>query len=237
MSERLPINLIQLTPVRFELQWPPLISEEVLHAKLQVKAYLEKTYGDIISELRVGFATLSVNLHDGVVITNWQELLEELNSLQVEATALPKRTWTIPVCYGGKFGKDLQSMSRLINMDEDSLIQLHQSGEYLLHFYGFLPGFMYLGGLPSQLHCARKSVPDREIPAGTVAIGGQQTGIYPIASPGGWHAIGRSPLAFADFQQKRPQVGDRIRFSAIDAISYESISEAVQKGIYQWPHD
>jgi KipI family sensor histidine kinase inhibitor len=239
MPEKLPINLIQISPSRFELQWPPLIDESVLNAKLQVKAYLENSYGDIISELRVAYASISVDLHPGVVITDWGELLEELNALHINESVIQKHTWTIPVCYGGTYGKDLAEMARQVQLEETQLIQLHQSGDYLLHFYGFLPGFMYLGGLAKELHFPRKAVPDKVIPAGTVAIGGQQTGIYPITSPGGWHAIGRSPLVFTDFStiSNRPQIGDRIRFSSIDSSAFEAISAAIKNGSYHWHHD
>jgi KipI family sensor histidine kinase inhibitor len=236
MSEKLSIKLVQISPSRFELQWPQIIHESVLIAKLQVKAYLEKNYGDIISELRVAYAAISVDLLQGVVITDWRELLEELNSIDIQTQTISRSTWTIPVCYGGV---DLKPLALHVGLEEKEVVQLHHSGDYLLHFYGFLPGFMYLGGLPQQLHCPRKSIPDKAIPAGTVAIGGQQTGIYPIASPGGWHAIGKSPLVFLDLGQisKRPQIGDRIRFRPIDRYEFEAISEAVKTGDYQWQHD
>jgi len=101
---------------------------------------------------------------------------------------------------------------------------LHSEPLYRIHFFGFLPEFMYLSGLPALLHIPGKHVPDRIVPAGSVAIRGNQTGIYPMESPSGWHLIGRSPLTFFNPQEDYPvvaEVRDRIKFSTISLQEYE----------------
>ena len=120
------------------------------------------------------------------------------------------------------------------------MIHIHHSKPYTLHFYGFLPGFMYLGGLDERLFSPRKEKPERLIPAGTVAIGGQQTGIYPSDSPGGWHAIGKSPISLFDIRHDPPfpaDIGDKIRFLPINKEEFYQIQKKVLGGQYTLKHD
>lgn len=137
------------------------------------------------------------------------------------------RTREIPVCYGSERGPDLEAVASLHGITEAELIRLHSSAEYLVYFLGFVPGFAYLGGLPAELETPRLATPRRKVPAGSVAIGGNQTGIYPIATPGGWRLIGQTPI-----QLFRPEaeeksllaVGDRVVFVPVDHKKFEELS-------------
>lgn len=124
----------------------------------------------------------------------------------------------IPVCYGGEFGPDLAEVCALRGITPEQAIELHSSATYLVYFLGFVPGFAYLGGLPDELATPRMAAPRRRVPAGSVGIAGNQTGVYPFATPGGWRLIGRTPLAM--FQADRGElsllsIGDRVRFVPI----------------------
>ncbi|RDK01746.1 5-oxoprolinase subunit PxpB [Paraburkholderia lacunae] len=129
---------------------------------------------------------------------------------------VPGREVEIPVQYGGEFGPDLQVVANHTGLTVREVVQRHAGGEYVVFFLGFQPGFAYMGGLAQALHTPRRSSPRLEVPAGSVGIGGAQTGIYPATSPGGWQLIGRTELPLFDPARRPPtllQPGDRVRFT------------------------
>lgn len=135
------------------------------------------------------------------------------------------RVVTIPVCYGGEFGPDLDFVARHAGLSPEEVIRRHTAPRYRIYMLGFLPGFPYLGGLDPALFTPRLDNPRTAIPAGSVGIGGQQTGIYPVASPGGWQLIGRTPLRLFDPDQPpRYAAGDRIRFTAITPEQFAELA-------------
>ncbi len=122
----------------------------------------------------------------------------------------------IPVQYGGADGPDLDDVARFCGLSTDEVIARHTSAEYVVFFLGFQPGFAYLGGLDRTLHTPRRAEPRIAVPVGSVAIGGEQTGIYPSVSPGGWQLIGRTSVALFDPSRAEPSLlapGDRVRFT------------------------
>ena len=130
----------------------------------------------------------------------------------------------IPVCYDPEFGFDLDEVARRAGLDSKEVVDLHSGAEYRVHCLGFTGGFTFLGGLPKKIATPRRDVPRKEIPAGSVAIGGKQTGIYPIKSPGGWNVIGRTPLKLFDPQNDPPtllRAGDSVRFRSITREEFE----------------
>lgn len=133
----------------------------------------------------------------------------------------------IPVCYGGKMGPDIYNVSRHAGLSVQEVIKLHTEPVYRIYMLGFLPGFPYLGGLDERLYTPRLDAPRTSIPAGSVGIGGEQTGIYPIASPGGWQLIGRTPLRLynPDNNGQLPYAaGDRIQFHSITEFEFQEIA-------------
>jgi KipI family sensor histidine kinase inhibitor len=131
----------------------------------------------------------------------------------------------IPVCYGGAFGVDLDEAATALALDPATLIALHAGADYRVAMLGFAPGFPYLLGLPAELALPRRAQPRLRVPAGSVAIGGAQTGIYPGELPGGWRLIGRTPLRLFDAGAAEPCLlapGDRVRFQPIDADRFEA---------------
>jgi inhibitor of KinA len=134
-------------------------------------------------------------------------------------------TVTIPVCYGGEYGPELVLVAQGGKMSERAAITLHTRPKYIVGAVGFTPGFSYLAGLPQKLHTPRKTVPRTKVPAGSVGIGGAQTGIYPQASPGGWSLIGRTPLDLFNAKKSYPallRMGDQVKFKAITAEAFAS---------------
>ena len=127
----------------------------------------------------------------------------------------PPRTVEIPVWYGGENGPDLNDVAALHGISPERVIELHSGADYIVYFLGFVPGFAYLGGLPSELATPRLAEPRRRVPTGSVAIGGDQTGVYPFETPGGWRLIGKTPLTIFNSEQSemnRLRIGDLVRF-------------------------
>lgn len=144
--------------------------------------------------------------------------------------------WKIPVCYDPIFGLDLDAISQSKQLDKQRIIALHSEVIYTIHFIGFLPGFLYLGGLDQSLHIPRKHTPPLKIPKGSVGIGGKQTGIYPNESPGGWYIIGNSPINFFDAEKSIPcfaKAGDKIKFFPISLEEHLHIKISVEAGVYK----
>ncbi len=151
-----------------------------------------------------------------------------------EETTERKRVREIPCCYGGAYGEDLAGMARLTGLSEQEIVDIHAGTAYRVYMLGFLPGFVYLGGMDERIAAPRLETPRVSIPAGSVGIGGSQTGVYPMASPGGWRLIGRTPVAFYDPNREKPilcEAGDYIRFVPVSAAEYEKIEK---DGGAQW---
>lgn len=145
--------------------------------------------------------------------------VEEIQANRIEGSLVE-----IPVCYETEFALDLEHVARHTGVHWKEVVDLHCAAEYRVHCVGFTPGFPFLGGLSRKIATPRRDVPRKEIPAGSVAIGGMQTGIYPIKSPGGWNVIGRTPRQLFDSQKDPPallRAGDRVRFRSITREEFE----------------
>jgi inhibitor of KinA len=141
----------------------------------------------------------------------------------------PPRHLEIPVCYGGDLGPDLAEVSKLHGITEKRAIELHSSQEYLVYFLGFVPGFAYLGNLPDALVTPRLPTPRPKVPAGSVAIAANHTGVYPFTTPGGWRLLGRTPLRMFRSDQKTLSflsIGDRVRFTPISRGRFAELENA-----------
>ena len=157
-----------------------------------------------------------------------QIILETLEARLGDIKIPPPRTVEIPVCYGGEFGPDIDTVADTNQLTVSDVIKLHCEPEYLIYMVGFTPGFPFLGGLSEKLHTPRLETPRTLVPEGSVGIANNQTGIYPIASPGGWQLIGRTPLKLFAPERDNPflyQAGDRIKFKPISAEAYARRAE------------
>jgi KipI family sensor histidine kinase inhibitor len=168
-----------------------------------------------VREVVPGMNNLSVELDP--TAPDPDALLSELEAAWNASSEIlpPSREIEIQVRYGGEEGCDLEEVARHTGFSAEEVVRLHSSAEYTVYFLGFLPGFAYLGGLDARLETPRRKVPRTAVPAGSVGIGGDQTGIYPLLSPGGWQLIGRTSAPLFDPAATpsallRP--GDRVRF-------------------------
>ena len=181
------------------------------------------------------------NLHPAYcsVLVNFDALKLQHDALEkilkqylsrLESIALPApRQVQIPVCYGGEHGPDLSEVSALHKITPQQVIELHSSATYVVYFLGFVPGFAYLGELPEALVTPRLDTPRRKVPPGSVGIAGNQTGVYPFATPGGWRLLGRTPVSI--FQPDRKElsllsIGDHVRFTPISWEKFVALERA-----------
>ena len=217
------------------LEWPELISQEIQSEVRQYVNLVEDMFYRDIIETVMTYQSLAVYLRDDVDVN---EFIDKL-----QATDLPENTQdragkviVVPVCYSRNLAEDLEHISFHTGLTEDQVIEAHSEVTYEVAFTGFLPGFAYLNGLPRALYVPRLKTPRRKVPKGSVAIGGQQTGIYPMESPGGWNIIGRCPLELFDINKAQPcllKTGDRIRFQEISESVFNEIADLSAQGLYQ----
>jgi inhibitor of KinA len=133
------------------------------------------------------------------------------------------RVVEIPVCYGGDFGPDLEEVARKTRLSADEVVKRHGAAEFLVYVIGFAPGFPYMGGLPKELALPRRETPRTKVPPGSVGIVNDQTCIYPLATPGGWNLIGRTPVKLFRPGEEPPtllRAGDRVKFKAVSAEEF-----------------
>jgi inhibitor of KinA len=153
--------------------------------------------------------------------------LNELCEAEGDLLAGEMRQHLIPVCYAPEYGSDLQEVSEFTRLSIEEIVQLHTSLTFKVYMIGFVPGFAYMGILPPELEMPRRKSPRLEVPAGSVAIAGRQTGIYPAVIPGGWHIIGRTPWRLFDKNAQpcsRLSAGDLVQFEAITTEAFEQLS-------------
>lgn len=162
--------------------------------------------------------------------------LKELAASIDTAALPPSEVLEIPVLYGGEMGPDLAHVAENAGIGEEEVVKRHSAPEYLIYMLGFTPGFTYLGGLDPSIETPRLKTPRVSIPAGSVGIAGKQTGIYPIASPGGWQLIGRTPVRMYDPLRETPilpRAGQYIHFFPITEEEYRKIEAEIEAGTYR----
>lgn len=171
--------------------------------------------------------------------TSFADIKKEIVSLEnIENSAgsEKKKILKIPCCYGARFGCDLAYMENHTGLDREEIIKIHSASDYKIYMMGFLPGFVYLGGLDKRLEMPRLKTPRIKIQAGAVGIGGNQTGVYPLTSPGGWRLMGATPVDFYDPKREKPVLcaaGEYIRFVPITIGEYYDIRHMAVKGNYE----
>lgn len=172
-------------------------------------------------------------------ILSYQKLkayIEQCTSAETATEAHKKKVYVIPVCYEECFSPDMGNVCAHTGLTREEIIKRHSGQEYLIYMLGFLPGFAYLGGLDPQLETPRLSSPRTKIEAGSVGIGGNQTGIYPLDSPGGWQLIGKTPIKPYDVKREKSilyEAGSYIRFVPITEEEYWKIKEEYEAGKYK----
>ncbi|MGY5850571.1 5-oxoprolinase subunit PxpB [Salegentibacter sp. F14] len=219
------------------VQFEPEIDENLLEKLLFYKNKLEELYDEVKVEVINTYNSLLINYMFAI-----EDVYGEVSALkrlfdEAKITKLTnRRIFHLPVCYDREFGWDLEEISRQKELTESQVIELHTAPLYTVYFIGFLPGFLYLGGLDENLHISRKKQPRLKIEKGAVGIGENQTGIYPKSSPGGWQILGNCPVNFFDKNSNPPceiSPGDKVRFYSVSKEEFNAISQRVSQGKFQ----
>ena len=210
------------------VEWGSTIDENInrqVHAfARKVEALSHPAITEVVPTYR------SATVHYRPEVFSYEELNQLLAPLAQgsaeEAEELP--VVEIPVCYGGEYGPDLEEVAQHCSLTPEEVIARHTAPTYRIYMLGFTPGFPYLGGMDPSIAAPRRKEPRIQIPAGSVGIAGEQTGVYPIVSPGGWQLIGRTPLRLFDPQREQPillSAGAGIRFVPIDEETFRKMEE------------
>jgi len=222
-----------LNPRNLLLRWPQKVDVRQLHEIRSFQMTLKEAFPEAYTRMAYSELLLSFK----VAISDMKTLLQRLQELYSEndLSKFVRHRYKIPVCYDEEFAWDMAELCDGLNLSREEIINQHTKPIYTVFAIGFLPGFMYLGGLPDNLHFPRKNQPRMEVPKGAVGIGGQQTGIYPQTSPGGWQLIGNCPLELFNLKKNPPffaEVGDEIQFVSVGKDQYRLIALEEETGIY-----
>ena len=220
---------ISLTSFRSLLiQWDFEVNQHSVVYLNQFKEYL-KVQDEEILYLTSAFNSILVNYHFEIDFNTKKDLIYNLlSTFKLNDEFISKsKTYRIPVCYQN-FGLDLENISYHLDYSISEIIDFHTSKTYTLFFTGFLPGFLYLGKVDDKINLPRHKKPRPKVKAGSVGIAENQTGIYPMESPGGWQIIGRTPLKIFDVNHPKPSPfnpGDQINFYEIDKSKFMELNE------------
>mgnify|MGYP003147211370 CR=1 FL=1 len=219
--------------VEFEPEISPEVLQKVLFFKNKIENYCIKEKVEVINTYN------SLLISYPYTIENIDIAFSDIKTL-FEGTNIPKlatlQTYYLPVCYHTQFAPDLNLLAQENNLEIEEIIEYHSSVFYDLYFIGFLPGFLYLGGLDKKLTISRKKTPRKSVPKGSVGIGENQTGIYPKSSPGGWQIIGRCPVDLFNKNQVPPspfKAGSKVKFYPVSKDEFHQIEDEVDRGVFQ----
>jgi inhibitor of KinA len=229
-------KIIQFGANGISLSWDEKIDPDQHSFILAFTAMIEEKFKSLIVETVTTYHSTLLFVRSSSVIQQLMNEIEGISIPEFKSTDVSSTKWLIPVCYDSRFGLDLAYIASETSLSISEIIQIHTSTPYRIYFSGFLPGFLYLGGLDARMHLARKSTPRLNVPKGAVGIGGSQTGIYPKKCPGGWQLLGQTPISMFDISSNELspfKPGDTIRFESIDYVDYLRIEEEIILGNYQ----
>ncbi|MEA1787462.1 5-oxoprolinase subunit PxpB [Arenibacter sp. GZD96] len=233
-----PITIKPFGAYAVIIEWPNRVEEPILDNILQSMDAFQKG-GFLAPNWEMIPAYNSLTLIHCQAISSFKEIRNTLITLyNIKETRLlrQKFLWRLPVCYDLDFGIDLPMVSEQLGLDVNQIIELHTTNVYIIYGIGFLPGFMYLGGLPDALILPRRAAPRPKVQKGAVGLAGKQTGIYPQESPGGWHIIGNCSVSMFNAAAENPCfvcVGDKVQFYQISRAEYDLHKIESEVGIYK----
>lgn len=217
------------------ISWEAKVDEQIHQAILNYDQFLNAHFSHCILETVSTYHAIVVFLKQGISLRNCLIDFQKIDQNSLKMVTNEQFVWQIPVCYHPSFGLDLKTVEQYTGLAASEIISYHTKPLYRVYFTGFLPGFPYLGGLDEKLHTPRQTTPRLSVPQGAVGIGGNQTGIYPTESPGGWQIIGQSPTPLFNVKNNPPtllNLGDKVEFLAITADEYADIQTKIAAGKY-----
>jgi inhibitor of KinA len=226
-----PYSVFPLGDSALTIDFGNIISEEINRKVLRLFHHLQLTGDETIIDLVPAYSSLTVyydvaafHHHEKTAFESMADLLEQFLSQTADIPHIKTNYFEIPVCYARAFAPDMEALSEKSELSAEEIIQIHTGKVYKVYMLGFLPGFTYMAAVDDRIAIARKPVPVK-LSAGAVGIAGKQTGIYPVASPGGWRIIGRTPVPVFRKENKMPvlfQPGDEVKFYSITEDEFEN---------------
>ena len=219
---------IQITPASDRsilIKFDNDISEKAHYHTAHYSNILLSSYCSYIKNISPAYNSILIRLKDQITINEMHKELNNLFENEVNIKQLKTKTIKVPVCYDSEYSPDMERVMKYTGFNRDVIIKKHSTAEYSVYFLGFSPGFPYIGGMEDSLETPRLKKPRTIVPAGSIAIGGKQTGIYPMESPGGWNIIGRTYLNLFDWKnvEKMPiKMGSKIEFYPINKDEFLS---------------
>ncbi|MEM8847855.1 MAG: 5-oxoprolinase subunit PxpB [Bacteroidota bacterium] len=218
------------------VQWPDKVEESILNDILGFVSTFKQEYPSEW-ELVPAYNSITMIWLSSIKLDFDEAKTQILKSYRDKSKpALTERfLWKLPVCYDAELAMDLHETAESLGFSVEELIKQHTTHEYIVYGIGFLPGFMYLGGLPESLQLPRRKEPRLHVAKGSVGLAGKQTGIYPQDSPGGWNIIGNCPIPVFDASKETPcfvNAGDRIQFQSISKAEYDLRKIESEIGIF-----
>ncbi len=230
-----PITIKPFGQQAILIEWPNKVDEGILNTILNFKSVLKSKLSTSY-ELVPAYNSLTiVTRTESLDFPNLKEELQNWYQSLDNAPNVDRYLYKFPVCYDLEFGIDLKEVSMKLGMSVQEIIKNHSSHQYTVYGIGFLPGFMYLGGLPKNLELPRRSNPRLKVVKGSVGLAAKQTGIYPQDSPGGWNIIGNCPIPIFNSKAVDPfivNVGDRVQFVPISKDAYKLHKIEGEVGIF-----
>ncbi len=233
------MNIYPVGDMALSVDFGNVIAEKVNHQVMELERAIKETGIPGILEMVPSYRALMIRYNPRLL--SYQQVSDQLENLQktLQSDSSKKSERLIrliPCCYGGAYGEDLKGMESITGLSQEEIIRIHAGTDYKIYMLGFLPGFVYLGGMDEKIAAPRLDTPRTTIPAGSVGIGGKQTGVYPIASPGGWRLIGTTPVKFYDPTAEEPilcKAGEYIRFVPVTTEEYVKIEKEYQSGTWK----
>ncbi|MDC6364811.1 MULTISPECIES: 5-oxoprolinase subunit PxpB [Flavobacteriaceae] len=232
-----PINIKPFGQHAILVEWPDMVEESILSDILDFSEKF-KQLQQTDWEMVIAYNSLTIiNEAEYLDFARTKELVLDCYKNRAASEMSKEQVlWKIPVCYDLEFGMDIENVAKTLGLTLEELIQQHTKHQYTVYGIGFLPGFMYLGGLPQSLEIPRRSEPRMMVPKGSVGLASKQTGIYPQDSPGGWNIIGNSPAPLFNPNLKEPcfvKVGDKVQFYEISKAEFDLHKIEGEVGIYK----
>ena len=234
--KRFPISIKPFGHQAVLIEWPNTVSEDILDDILAFKKYLTQ-FLDQVWEFVPAYNSLAIiNTKEGIDVMELEKKLFNWYEQMDQRLTQERFLYEFPVCYDLEFGIDLQEVSQILKLSVKEVVKKHCEHQYTVYGIGFLPGFMYLGGLPKSLEIQRRATPRQKVQKGAVGLAAKQTGIYPQESPGGWNIIGNCPIPIFNARAKKQcivNVGDKIQFFPITLDEYKLRKIEGEVGIYE----
>ena len=217
-----PIDVVPAGDAALEVRLPERIDPEINSWCVAFARALEQDLGSAQRDVVIGYCSVTVYFDPLRADANWvEDRIHAIAGVTQADGEITGAVVEVPVCYGGELGPDLDAVAAYAGCSPHAVIEKHVAREYRVYLVGFVPGFAYMAEVDPAIAAPRRSTPRTAVPAGSVAIAGGQTGVYPAVTPGGWNIIGRTPIAPYDASRPEPflfRPGDRVRFHRVDSL-------------------